>query len=71
MGLDSEKRLFLRKDAERCEKRYLNEKESFMVLYKLVISDSTIAPASHNTIIRISEIFNVDKRCDGLVTWHL
>ena len=57
----------MRKDA----KRYLNEKESFMVLYKLVISDSTIAPASHNTIIRISEIFNVDKRCDGLVTWHL
>ena len=33
-----------------------------MMHYKLVISESKIVAACHNTSIRISEIFNVDKK---------
>ena len=33
-----------------------------MMHYKLVISGSKIVAACHNTSIRISEIFNVDKK---------
>ena len=63
MGLDSEKRLFLRKDAKR---GFGMPKELFMMQMmqcNLVISESTIVAAYYNTCtsIRISVIFKVDK----------
>ena len=62
MGLDSEKRLFLRNEAKI---GIWMPKEPFMMhmmQYKLVISDSTIVQACYDTNIRISEIFNAGKK---------